>query len=381
MQNKIALTDDLGQLFLALSLKERILGFNIYGKEVVPKENVGDFLLWKLKKHPTNSDLFSMLTQILILYDGIELPFYSHCLDIIGDVASFTHLTEDVYVVISVDGDTSLINGIESFSIEQAIILKPLIINRCMTKLYDNREVKNFDENRARLINSFYSYIFDCYYNEAHLKSVPDVDEFFENNTFLFDVSPYLEDFQKDVEHNLDVATFQIGKAFGELLTLQKIAKGGPCDFYTPSLSDFHTTTNVSDAYCILKNQISMIMEEQPAFESLTDIIKFREKKYHDIKLLRNEVSNLESLLIQGEKELAIQKAIEDVRSANTSLIKGSPVKQTARLATYFSVPISLLELYTFGTSYSILIGVVGTTAQWIADQSDSKNNWLFVAR
>ena len=191
MQNKIALTDDLGQLFLALSLKERILGFNIYGKEVVPKENVGDFLLWKLKKHPTNSDLFSMLTQILILYDGIELPFYSHCLDIIGDVASFTHLTEDVYVVISVDGDTSLINGIESFSIEQAIILKPLIINRCMTKLYDNREVKNFDENRARLINSFYSYIFDCYYNEAHLKSVPDVDEFFENRLYALSMHAF----------------------------------------------------------------------------------------------------------------------------------------------------------------------------------------------
>ena len=124
-----------------------------------------------------------------------------------------------------------------------------------------------------------------------------------------------------------------------------------------------------------------MIMEEQPAFESLTDILRFREKKSTDIKLLRDEVSALESLLVQGEREQAIQKAINDVRSANQSLIKNTVAKKTARIATYLSVPISVLEYLTFGTPYSILIAVVGTTAQWIQDQSDSKSNWLFVAR
>lgn len=370
MENKIALTDNLGKLFINLSLKEdlcRILD--------IKDPFSGALGLYRLMMQPKNSNLFSMLTQILILYDNIELPFYSYGYKFNSDVASFVHLTDDVLVLLRYQ-DKTLISEKINFFAEQAIPLRPFIINRCITKLFDNEYISDLDK-KIRVAECFYNYLVDCYIYQ----SVPDIDDFLEKNTSIFDALTDLDHFKEHNEDIISSATLDIQDALHELFTLQKIAKGGHCDFYTPSLSDFHTATNVSDAYCILKTQISMIMEEQPAFESLTDVLKFRKKKNRDIKLLRNEVSNLESLLIQGEKEYAIQKAIKDVRSANTSLLKNTPVKQTARLATYFSVPISMLEFYKFGSSYSTLIGVVGTTAQFIADCKDSKNNWLYVAR
>ena len=108
---------------------------------------------------------------------------------------------------------------------------------------------------------------------------------------------------------------------------------------------------------------------------------RFRKKNQRGLELLRDEVSQLEALLRQGDNQTAIQKAINDVRSANQSLLKNTTAKKIAKIATYISVPISLLEFFTFGTSYSMAIGVVGTTAQWISDKNDAKQDWLFVAR
>ena len=130
-------------------------------------------------------------------------------------------------------------------------------------------------------------------------------------------------------------------------------------DYYSKIFSNFSTETNLNAAYAIIKTQISHIIEQQPAFESLLEIIKFRKKRAKAIHDLREEVSALEQLIKEGEHEVALQKAIRDVRLANEALIKNTAAKRTAQIATYISVPISLVEHFFFGTSFSTIIGVL----------------------
>ena len=81
------------------------------------------------------------------------------------------------------------------------------------------------------------------------------------------------------------------------------------------------------------------------------------------------------------ENEKALQKAILDIRLANEALIKNTMAKNVAKIATYIAVPISIAELLTFGTSFSTLIGVVGSVAQLKTDLDSKQSDWLFVAR
>ncbi len=122
-------------------------------------------------------------------------------------------------------------------------------------------------------------------------------------------------------------------------------------------------------------------MTLQPAFTSLTEVLSFRKKKWRDIVALQNEISNIEELLRTGGTEAAINQAVKDVKLANEALIRGNTTKKTAQIATYLSVPISLLEFLTFGTSFSMTISVVGTMAQLKSDLENRQSNWLFVAR
>ena len=119
----------------------------------------------------------------------------------------------------------------------------------------------------------------------------------------------------------------------------------------------------------------------QPKFSTLHEVMSFKKKKKKEIQRLRGEISNLEEIIRTDGKEQAIQKAIADIRLANEVMIKGSASKKVAQIATYISVPVSLLELYTLGTPFSMIISAVGTIAQCKADIESKESDWLFVAR
>ena len=372
MEKKIVLTDDLANLFLTLSLKEGYCEAEMCDPYLnIRVSFTQNFLTTESCLY---YDQFSMLSHLLLLYDKIELLTYNNDYSLHKNIKSIAEIKRDM----PRDMYHSHLMTYESVFLpnELAVHLKPHIIHACM-KFPTPKEFPDFNKyaiESAGSVEEYYSYMYDRIYNEPHLKINPRIESnLLPSNSSL--------DFSKPEEALAFIVHKRIEYCFKQFLLLQKLAFEGPRDFYSPFFTNFHSAINTNDAYCILKTQISMIMDEQPAFESLTDILRFRERKHSDIKLLRDEVLTLESLLIQGEREEAIQKAIKDVRSANQSLIKNTAAKKTARIATYLSVPVSLLELFTSGTSFSILIGVVGTTAQWIADKNDSKNNWLFVAR
>ena len=375
MENRISIRENLFDLFRIHALEE---GYMKNPPNYSNPNNEVESIRKNMILHGyTIPDLFSMLTHFFLLYDKIEMPFDSFGGDIKNsDLASM--LETSPYFPIS-DFETVWNDPLQVRSIpnELAITLKPYVINACMND--DRYEfISDYCKKTAKSVKDLYGYIYDRCYNKK---------QFVENDIFESDIQELYRTYNNQMPvfvpetEYIYYASNCVEHYLRELLLIRDLALEGPRDFYAPSFSNYNSSVNINDAYCILKNQISMIMDVQPAFSSLKEIIDFRKKNQRGLELLRDEVSQLEALLRQGDNQTAIQKAINDVRSANQSLLKNTTAKKIAKIATYISVPISLLEFFTFGTSYSMAIGVVGTTAQWISDKNDAKQDWLFVAR
>ena len=373
MENKITITEDLTTLFLALTLYEGY--WNDIDKDNSKYRAQRKIERLVAKGHNIH-DMVSMLTHFLLLYDKIETPnLRVEKLNTNSDITSIVEATNVPEWILKREQNKTYKQ--EFIPYELAINLKPLVINACMNNHPDDYCSK-YSKDTVGSVENLYSYIYDRSYNQKFFKANDRIEH---DLIRMFDsVALNLFNFDPNMECMYTVFN-RVQDYLRYLLVIRYLAQEGPRDFYSPSFSNYHSSVNVNDAYCILKTQISMIMEEQPAFESLTDLLQFRKKERHGIELLRNEVAGLESLLKHDENEKAIQKAIDDVRKANQSLIKNSPAKSTARIATYLSVPLSITEMCLFGTSFSMFIGVVGTMAQLIVDSSDSKSEWLFVAR
>lgn len=375
MENKIAITGDLADLFIALSLKEDycsyFTGFDDKGH--------GDYILENLARIGCNyNDLLSRLTHLLLLYDKIDLPILNSSYFIKGEMKSIAAVKHNVPIGFSKSHWVIPFYDEDFFPKTLYPRFKPIIINFCM-HYANTRFFSEYAIDTTGSVDNFFSYLFDrFFYREG----------FEVNDRIETDAESLLIYVYKDEDYPLTANAERIHTALGILenalrncMLIRAQAKEGPCDFYTPGFSDFHNTTNTDDAYCILKTQISKVIQKQPALESLTDILRFREERHHDILLLRNEVSNLESLLIQGGREKAIQKAFEDVKRANQSLLIGTKAKDISKISTYLGLPLGAIEFLTLGTPFSLIISAAGTTAQLVGDYSDYKNNWLFVAR
>ena len=93
MENKIAITGDLADLFIALSLKEDycsyFTGFDDKGH--------GDYILENLARIGCNyNDLLSRLTHLLLLYDKIDLPILNSSCFIKGEMKSIAAVKHNV---------------------------------------------------------------------------------------------------------------------------------------------------------------------------------------------------------------------------------------------------------------------------------------------
>ena len=382
MENTIAITGDLADLFLSLSELEKF-SYSSFNKAYAGHS---EYTLKEIKDKNIYDELFSILSHLLILYDKIEIISRDSSYKLNDSITTMAEIPENIINFSLLQSALPPVScKSEKYdSNDLAKMIKPVIMSACK-----NNDLKggalDFAKDIAGSIENLFSYLYDREYNRVSFEENQKI----ENYIYYYNLERNPERSKSEyislhyVKSNLKLLFIYsvLHDYLTQYLTLVNFATNHTCDIYSPLFSNLHTAKNTDDAYCLVKNQISMIIDEQPAFNSLKEIMDFRKNKHRDIVLLRDEVSQLETLIRQGDNEAAIQKAISDVRSANQSLLKNTTAKKTTRIATYISVPISLLEFFTLGTSYSMAIGVVGTIAQLIADQNDAKQNWLFVAR
>lgn len=374
MKKLIGITDDLADVFMIQALKE---GFcdHLAGRSQAQRDSFAQYMMQQNgfnKEEYTNR--FSQLSLLLMMYDTIDLPILNTGFVLHGEIERMAKIRSDFPEEYYEDR----LLDMDLLSIEDAKKLKPFVMSAIKNITFYDRYIA-YAVERSGSIDGLFSVFFDMLYGGP--------DDIWDSNLSLDYISACTKKDEGEIfdypcpESFILYTKKVINTLLKELLIFLRVNKLGKYDYYSRVFENFSTEKDLSLAYGMVKTQISYIMELQPAFESLSEIISFKQKKKRAIKDLQEEVSHLEALIKEGASEAALQKVIQDVRSANESLIKGTATKRIARVATYCSVPIALTEALLFGTPYSSMISVVGTVAQLIIDLKNRQSDWLFVAR
>ena len=374
MKAQIGITDDLADVFIIQTLKEgycNSLGVNTQEQ----RNGHAEYLLHKTRfDKAAYREKFDRLSQLMIMYDEIELPILNNFYELNGRIEQVAKIRKDLpvwfYTTEQLDRD--------QLSDDDAMKLKPLIMSAIKNIKFRDYYIQYAIEHQGSVEN-LYSVVYDMMYNHKSgiFDDLLNMEASREYSMIVDNIQPDPNSPEYCAIYTQDVVISLVKKLI-LYFTLNKVCE---CDYYSKSFTNFSTETNVNAAYGMVKTQISHIMGKQPAFENLSEIMDFKKNKKRAIHDLREEISSLEELLKEGASETALQKAINDVRSANEALIKNSPAKRIAQIATYISVPISVVELLTFGTPFSMIIGVVGAMAQLKADMNCKQSDWLFVAK
>ena len=371
MNSKIAITDDLADVFMIQALREGFCDYLTHRNQT-RRDGFAEYMVRKSKlDKATYRKKLDRLFQLLILYERIEFPIINNGFVLHGKIKKIANIYENLppwfYSPFQLTE--------EELSVEDAIKIKPIVMSAIKNINFSSNHIAYAIE-KGGSIKNFYSSFYDNIYTHA--------DSIFNQQLLMLEYDMLTESLCPDSnspECHILYTNKLITTIVKNILAYFEFNKTQKYDYYSKIFDNFSTETNLNTAYGIVKTQISYIIEQQPAFETLSEIISFRKNKKKAIHDLREEVSSLEYLIKEGAHEAALQKAIRDVRLANEALIKNTSTKRTAQIATYISVPISLIELLTFGTPFSMIIGTVGTLAQFKSDIANKQSDWLFVAR
>lgn len=374
MKNKICITDDLADVFMIQALKEGYCDYLIQ-KSQKQRNDFADYMLQDRKyTNAMYQEKFDRLSQLILMYDKIEFPILNQGFNLHGDINEFATIRHDLpmwlYSNLQINRDI--------LSDEDAMVIKPIIMS-AIKNIHFSSYYLEYARKRAGTPIQLFDKVYDMMYN--HKKGVHDAELFMDTSIGYSKIYDGIELEPNSPEACSIYTEKTIITLVKSVISYLILNQTESFDYYSRVFENLSTETKVNEAYCIVKTQISYIMERQPVFNNLSEVIRFKQKNRNALKTLRNEINSLEELLRNDFTEIALQKAIADVRAANEVLIKGSKAKKIAQIATYISVPISLFELLTFRTSFSMAISIVGTFAQIKSDMKCKESDWLFVAR
>ncbi len=141
------------------------------------------------------------------------------------------------------------------------------------------------------------------------------------------------------------------------------------------------TTKSIGDSYQILRISFEKTIGQLPKLNSLTEVLRLKEKRHRDITRLRSVLNEIEQSLREG-RTAAINKAENELSKAAKDLSWGNTVDKVSRWTTYLSLPVSIIELYlamppVAGISFALL----GTASTLTSNVVKAKNQWIQVLR
>ena len=308
--------------------------------------------------------------QLMLLYDKLDFPIMNNSFVLNDDICEYAEVltckTSEIYMNYPI--------LVDDLSCQQAKEWKPIVVNTLVNYDWAENYLDVFN-NSYGSVNNAISYLYDAIYDDftgmerlweyclkedkpnSSLKEI-DYDWYFERIVNMINMMTvkrvYLYyDYNKDSDK----------------------------DYYSLIFNNFNTENNVTEAYGILKMNISNILELQPSFNNIKEVIDFKRKNKKAIKDLKEELCALEDVLINYGNEKATEKAIEDIRKANSALIKDTPYIKISRFVTLISVPVSLVGWIPFSTPLSFVLSLCGAATQIKNDVDKSKSNWIYTVR
>ncbi len=137
----------------------------------------------------------------------------------------------------------------------------------------------------------------------------------------------------------------------------------------------------LTDAYQILRISIESLIGKLPRVETISDVIRLKDKKGKDITRLREVLSGIELNLRDG-RLTGLSKAMAEIEKATKELNEGEDLGKVNRWTTYLSLPVGVIEaVLGLPPVAGFTLGLVGAASTLKADRAKARNDWLQIVR
>ncbi len=374
---KIVLPDKFTSTVLAIAQRESLIDYPII--DDIPHFEVSNY---KLKKR-----LEQQFYQFLFLYDEVVLTDYEFELFDLTKLYSLNNISYLDYHsqngIIHLNRINHIVPAIE-YDFSQYI--KPAVIHRIkrdMASFYKIKKDKFSDyqfasvcydmlfsskQERQQVINK-YAKIYDA--NSMYYKTCKELNGNYVRPTEYYDnllaiianhIDPVLRDFELAKEDGVEILDppYSIEK----LGLTSKKAK------------------NLEEIYGTLRVECSKVIPMLPHFNSIQEVLFYKEKKEKQIKRLRAEIDHLEKVLSTEGREKMILQASEDVKKAAAELCRGEETTAVDKWSLFCALPAGLLEFYlSIPPIASIPLSVCGISSYFKKQYVKDKHGWIRIIR
>ena len=346
----------------------------------------------KLSQRKINNAMQKIYPNI-ILFDELIMPSvsgYSFETEILESNGLFKIGEYDKYGIQNdklLFGDTRLID----IDDEYAYQIKPIIM-KILLRVYRKRDtelhlatMKEVEKQRLTLpkyLDFMYDFIinrkqFFCDIRPSdYLSMICECEdgEFINPPRVEYNVIKFIIYFINTLVYKLEKSAKDEAVIAGDDFDLQCF-----CDYGTKY--DYIQKNMSNDCYGLLKIELPDCFKNMPKFNSIAEVLTYRDKKWHDIKRLRNVLAEMEYYIRSGMKDAAINKARNDIEKAVKDMKFNDNYESISRWTTLISLPIGILELYMNSSLIGMSITVLSFLMQIKSDINKRNSEWLYLIK
>lgn len=337
----------------------------------------------------------SAVLQMFLLYDKAILLASDPSYDV--DKLTSTGLVD----VIPFDSSTLIVADWNSAEREYAMYLKPYLIDSILKKELSakkRKKLKKYGLTPREFVHTLYDVSFlpdrallkDKAYKQAAAFIKDDIHLAYERKKDMWNEAGVDKEFAMNLSevwwrlgiiHPVEMFMALIERSILNNAVLMQ-SKFKLDNANLSKMTEIITTTkSIGDSYQILRLSFEKMVGQLPKLNSLTEVLRLKEKRHRDITRLRSVLSEIEQSLREG-RTAAIHKAENEISKAAKDLSWGNTVDKVSKWTMYLSLPVGIIELYlamppVTGISFTSL-GIASTLTAGVVK---AKNQWIQVLR
>ena len=325
--------------------------------------------------------------QLLFLYDEVILTDFEFELYDLTKLSSLNNISYlDSYSqddIVPLNRLNCIVPAIE-YDFSQYI--KPAVIHsikRDMSSLY---KIKDNMFSDYRFASIFYDILFSAKQEKQHM---------IKKYANIYDINSRYYHLHSEIKGNYarqtkfyDILLAVIAKNIDPVLRDFELAKEDGMIILDPPYSieklglSSKKEKNIEEIYGTLRVECNKVIPMLPKFNSIQEVLLYREKKEKQIKTLRTEIDNLEIVLSSEGREKMIIKASEDVRKAAKELCRGEETTAIDKWSLFCALPAGLLEFYlSIPPFISLPLSVYGISSYFKKKYVSDKHGWIRIIR
>lgn len=351
--------------------------------------NDGDFSIYKFESPRLSKKIEQQFYQLLFLYDEVILTDYEFEL---YDITKLMDLDNIIYFnfdkqteIISMDRLNHIVPSIEY---DFAQYIKPAVIHNIKRDMAPFYKIKNENYSDYQFASKYYDILFSD--KQRTMRMIEKYANIYDRNAVYYHKYGELVLGRSNIrptEFNDNMLAI-IARHLDPVLRDFELVKNDGVEILDPPYSieklglKSKKIQNFEEIYGTLKVECSKLIPMLPHFNSIYDVLKFKEKKNLQINQLREEIDHLEYILESEGKEKMIIQASNDVKKASSELCRGEESTAVDKWSIFLALPAGLLEYYlSLPPIFSMPLSIYGISSYFRKKYMVDRNCWIRIVR